>query len=797
MKTLPPRWKKALRDLWLNKTRTLLVVAAMAIGIFGLGLVADAYAILTREMDVNYMRTQPASATLWTNPLDDLTLQTVRDRPEIAQAEARRMVTGRIQTGPDEWYSIWLFTARDFNDVRLDQFTPDTGAWPPTKGEILIERAAVGLIGAQIGQTRAVKIAGGPVTDLKLTGTVHAPGLAPAWMERIAYGYVTLDTLQMLGAAPELNELKISVAQNEMDPGYIRGVTYQLKDWLEQNGQKVYRIEIPAPGKHPHASQMATLLFLLEAFGLLAFVLSGVLVANMISALLAQQIRQIGVMKAVGAGMGQIMGIYIGTVLFLGGLALIIAVPLALWVGQGYAGFAAGMLNFTIFSADVPHGYFLLQIGLGLLVPVLVALYPIYRGSRVSVAEAIRDYGVGQGTFGRSAIDRWLGQIRGLSSPLRLSLRNTFRQRSRFLLTLGTLAMGGAIFITATNVLAAMNTTVASKFNAIRYDVQIRLSQAYPVEQIVQAANAVPGVAQVEAWGGAKMARVYADGTTGNGFDLLAPPQTTRLMTALPLIAGRWLQAGDQNALVINQMVLEKEPDLKVGDKIVLRTGAQESQWQIVGIVQEIMSPPAAYANNEGLAIATGQVGKAQNLIVAAQNRDTSAVTALTGALERQVEIAGLDVAATWKLATLRKAIEEHLVLMVSFLIFMSLLIVLVGGLGLASTMSINVLERTREIGVMRATGAGTHDVIRIVVGEGTLIGLLSWLIAVILAVPVSAYLSYTFGMVFFDAPLEFAISPLGCALWLGIAAGFAALASLYPAWNAASLPVREVLAYE
>jgi putative ABC transport system permease protein len=796
MKNINPRWKKALRDLWLNKTRTLLVVAAMAIGIFGLGLVADAYAILTREMNVNYMRTNPASATLWTDPLDETTLQTVRDRAEIAQAEARRMITGRIQTGPDEWYSIWLFTARDFNNLRLDQFTPDTGAWPPAKGEILIERAAVGLIGAEIGQTRVVKIAGGPATDLKLTGTVHAPGLAPAWMERIAYGYVTLDTLQILGAAPELNELKISVAQNGLDKSYIRNATYQLKGWLEQNGQKVYRIEIPEPGKHPHASQMATLLFLLEAFGLLAFVLSGVLVANMISALLAQQIRQIGVMKAIGAGTGQIMGIYIATVLFLGGLALIIAMPLALWVGQAYAGFTAGMLNFTIFSADVPHGYFFLQIGLGLLVPVLVALYPIYRGSQVSVAEAIRDYGVGQGTFGRSAIDRWLGQIRGLSRPLRLSLRNTFRQRSRFLLTLGTLAMGGAIFITATNVLAAMNTTVASKFNAIRYDVQLRLSQAYPVEQILQA-GAVPGVAQVEAWGGAKMARVYADGTTGNGFDVLAPPQTTRLMTALPLIAGRWLQAGDRNALVINQMVLEKEPDLRVGDKILLRSGTQESEWLLVGIVQEIMAPPAAYANNEGLSIATGQVGKAQNLIAAAQDRDPSAVTALTGVLERQMEATGLDVAATWKLATIRKAIEEHLVLIASFLIFMSILVVIVGGLGLASTMSINVLERTREIGVMRATGAGTLDVIRIVVSEGTLIGLLSWLLAVLLAVPVSAYLSYTFGMVFFDAPLEFAISPLGGTIWLGIAAGFAALASLYPAWNAASLPVREVLAYE
>src|SRR5512137_2939034 len=105
---LSPRWRKALRDLWLNKTRTLLVVAAMAIGIFGIAVVADAYAILTREMDVNYLRTNPASATLVTDPLSDDLVQAARDLPPIGEAEARRTVVGRIQVGPDEWQPLWL-----------------------------------------------------------------------------------------------------------------------------------------------------------------------------------------------------------------------------------------------------------------------------------------------------------------------------------------------------------------------------------------------------------------------------------------------------------------------------------------------------------------------------------------------------------------------------------------------------------------------------------------------------------------------------------------------------------------
>src|SRR6185436_15060043 len=104
----------------------------------------------------------------------------------------------------------------------------------------------------------------------------------------------------------------------------------------------------PKPGEHPHTDQMNSLLFFFEAFGTLALILSGILVANIISALLAQQIRQIGAMKAVGARTDQIVGLYFGTVLLFGIAALAIGIPTGAWAGRVYAGFTAEMLNFTI-----------------------------------------------------------------------------------------------------------------------------------------------------------------------------------------------------------------------------------------------------------------------------------------------------------------------------------------------------------------------------------------------------------------------------------------------------------------
>ena len=788
-------WRKALRDLWLNKARTILVILAIAVGVFGLGLVLDSYTILTREMNENYRRTNPASATLYTGPLDDANVQAVDGLPQIAEAEARRMVVGRIQVGPDEWLNIWLYVIDDFDQVRLDRFSPELGQYPPQTGEILLERAALRLVDMKVGDTATVKIPDGEPVDLQMTGTVHAAGLAPAWMEGFAYGFITRETFASLGGEPYLDELKIAVTENPLDKTAIRSTAYEVKAWLEQNGQTVSRIEIPEPGKHPHATQMATLLFLLEAFGLLALGLSGVLTANMISALLAQQIRQIGVMKAVGGRARQVAVIYFGMVLFLGLMGLVAGIPLAVLAGRGYASFAAGMLNFQIFSDTIPFWAFALQAGVGLLIPLAAAAFPILRGSRVTVRQAINDYGIAGVSTTRLSISDLPSTI--FSRPFLLSLRNTFRRRARLALTLVTLAAGGAGFIVAMNVLASMDSTVAARYDAARYDVQFWFSQPYPAARVEKTIRSLDGVAMVESWGGAKAELVYPDGTLSNRYNLVAPPSTTLLMTELPVIAGRWLRPDDTNALVVNHAILSKEPGLEVGSQVTLRIGGTEQTWQVVGVVQEIMSLPAAYANQEAFVAATGLSGLTQSVVVVTDDRAPEAVAEITQRMEGALSAAGLDVSASQQLAQVRKAIEEHLLILASFLVMMSVLVLIVGGLGLASTMSINVLERQREIGVLRAIGASTAAVLRIIVAEGMIIGGLSWGLAVALAWPVSRFVSYTFGMTFFEAPLRFAVSPLGMVLWLGIALLLAALASFYPAWNAAQMTVRQTLAYE
>jgi putative ABC transport system permease protein len=83
------------------------------------------------------------------------------------------------------------------------------------------------------------------------------------------------------------------------------------------------------------------------------------------------------------------------------------------------------------------------------------------------------------------------------------------------------------------------------------------------------------------------------------------------------------------------------------------------------------------------------------------------------------------------------------------------------------------------------------------VIVEGVLIGMLSWAIGALLALPLSILFSDAVGMAFLQMPLDFVFSLRGMAIWLGVVVLLAALASFLPAWNAARLTVRDVLAYE
>jgi putative ABC transport system permease protein len=795
-----PRWRKVLRDLWLHLPRTLLVILAITLGIFGVGAFLDAYAIITPTIETNFTMTNPAAATLRMESVDSKAVQIARHFSGVTGAEARRTVYARVEVGPDEWGTLTLFVISDFKQVQVNKFWRQAGSWPPGEQQILIERASIPLIHKTEGSRLVVKLSDGAPRELPIVGTVYDPGQAPAWVDGVAYGYITPGTLQWLGGPSAFDDLLVTFNREDSSQ-QIHDEASRLAGVLQQDGYRVQWVHAAIP-EHPHTDQMNSFLFLLEAFGVLCLLLSGILTATLISALLGQQMRQIGVMKAIGACTSQVMGLYMGDVLIFSVVALILAIPLGVLAGQGFASVAASLLNFNIMSMALPWWVYLVQVGLGMLVPLLTASYPIYRGSRMSVHEAMSDYGVALEQFGSSRFDMLLGRIESLSRPLVLSLRNAFRRRVRMVLTLLMLAAGGTSFMAALGAAASWTQTIDDAFASTHYDVDIRFDQPYAASALEKSIRAVAGVSDVEIWGGVAAVPQYADGSYGNGnlFRVLTPPAKGTTLSPPLLIAGRWLEPGDTDAVVLNDAAAEPDqgPQVHVGDKITLYlNGSQKSVWHVVGIVREFVAGPSAYANASALAAVTHQQGLAERALIVVKNHDQTLQTRVVQELEQRLAADGFHVEFFLNVSFEHQVLSNHVIIMKVLLMVVAVLMLGVGALGLASTMSVNVMERTREIGMMRAIGASTQAIMQIVIGEGIALGLLSWLLGDLVSLPVTAIVSSIAGEFFLHMPLHLVIPAWIPLLWLGIVVVVAVVASFAPAWSAARLTVREVLAYE
>ena len=261
---------------------------------------------------------------------------------------------------------------------------------------------------------------------------------------------------------------------------------------------------------------------------------------------------------------------------------------------------------------------------------------------------------------------------------------------------------------------------------------------------------------------------------------------------------GRGLRAGDRRALVVNTDVLESEEGLRPDDRIQLSVnGRPPTPWLVVGVAQRIVVGPVMYADGATLARAAGEPGLARRLVVVTRDRTGAAQAAVAAVLTDRLEREGFSVTSARTSAELRSLDRTNFGTIISFLLVMATLLAVLGGLGLSGMLSINVLERSREIGVLRAVGARDRDVTRLVLVEGLLVVALGCALAAPLGLLVGRALSDAVGNLFLGASLAYSYSTTGLLLWLGLALVLALAASALPARRAMRLRVRDILAYE
>jgi putative ABC transport system permease protein len=257
------------------------------------------------------------------------------------------------------------------------------------------------------------------------------------------------------------------------------------------------------------------------------------------------------------------------------------------------------------------------------------------------------------------------------------------------------------------------------------------------------------------------------------------------------------MDRGETGAIVLSQVTLVNTGlDARPGDTVQLWIGGEPTSWRVVGIVEERADGGGAYVTAEGLARAIGQPVRANNLRIATEQHDEATRGAVADAVDGALAGAGIDVRSADSIARHEAATGGHLAPILVILLATALPMGLIGCIGLASTMSANVLERTREFGVMHAIGAHPKAVRRVVVAEGVLVAVVSCLVATLPALGLTAALGALLGDLFFNAPLPFRVSILAVVIWTALVVLGAMLATEAAASRASRLTVREALAY-
>lgn len=794
---------KLLRDFRASLGRSVTLILVLALGTTVFSASFGAYGVLSREIRQAYVETVPASATLEVPGVSREVVERVQTRADIAAATRRGTLHARFRTAPDQaWGNALVFVADDFTQLPMANLRHQRGASSPGADTVLIERSALPLLGGDVGESFELSLPGGNTQVVSISGVVHEAALAPANTHASLYLYASPELARALGAATVFDELRIVVAEGADDARSIEHTVQALARWLAEQGLgQVHEVRIPPPGRHPHQSQMTAVLVLLVIFAGLVFIMSVLLAAAMLTSLLARQVREIGVLKTLGATRAMLTRGYLTAMALLAVVSVSLAWLPARLGTRAWSRAVAQLLNFDLKDVAVPVWIDVVTLGAALVIPLAAALPSILRATRVSVISTLRDFGINDSrNLESSGFWERISRIPRVSNwALVYALRNVVRLRRKLALSVALFAVSGSVAIAAVSVADAWQAWSTRLHAEQVYDLEVTLTDSEHLADARQRLLRLPSVVAVEPWlvaptafvipGQVPVRRTYPDDAHG-AFTLVAPPPDTSML-GVTVTAGDWLKPDESDGLVLNQTV-PGQAAIPVGARVTLALEGETLGFRVVGKIEQVGVGATAYVNAATLGRVHAAGSLAGHLRVRANT--PQAVASLVSEVEDALSDGPARVSEVMTLGVYENAMVAHFDILVRALFALAALTAVVGTLGLGSTVAVNVLERTRELGVIRAMGATADDARRLVLTEGLLVGGISLLLAVAMGVALAWGLGSVIGRMSFALPLPLTPSVAAIGGWSLTVVFLAAVASVLPARRAAQITVREAV---
>ncbi len=799
-------WHKVSADLLAHKSRSVLAISSIAIGLFVVGTLLGMMDLQLGIMDKAHLLSQPSHINLILKQDADFAIaEPLKNLAEVAQLDLMTQFSVQYKTpATGNWQTGTIVFRPDYHNQSFDRMTLLSGKFPDNK-TIAIERLSAQSSGLKSGDSVEFATLSG-TEHLEINGYLRHPFVKPPAFGGQLHFFIDPELSPVFGIPTHTFRQLLVQITPPYSEDKARAVAGQIREKLATAGIGVNATLLQNPEQHWGRAFFSGINLVLRVMAWASLALSSVLILNTVASLITQQTDQIGIMKALGASRLTIAKIYLSEVFILALFALLIAVPMS-WVGAYYSSrWLLDLFNIELNDFVYSSKALYLMLAGGLLAPLFAALWPIWKGGAMSVKIALSSYGLGA-DFVSHRFDRWL---EGLSARLlptlyAIAFGNLLRRKASLLWTQSVLIIAGVLFMVILSLIASVKLTLNNELARSHYSLKLGFSQDQPAALIEKIVRDNPQTTRIEFWNRLPAELFYHDKLlrqSGSlGVQMIALPADTKTYSPL-IVSGRSLTKTDdhQNVLVINADTA-KLNDIKVGDMLKVKLlNRPESDWQVIGLyrwfagagyaVEPIYAPLSAIQTNE-----PGEQRHSFALLsadISSQAVEKTYADALK-ALFQQQHIK-LDFYTTISTLEQRQFSENQFRPITGMLLGLAIMIAAVGAIGLSGTLAISVLQRTKEIAVLRAIGASSKAIFKLFMWEGLFHSLLSWLISIPVAYLIAEPLAKKLGSTILGLQLDFVFSWLSAGLWLTIALIMAMLAGYLPARHATQISVRSGL---
>jgi putative ABC transport system permease protein len=782
--------RKSVTDLTRRKARALFSILTLALAVASISIFAVPE-LIDRSMQSEVRAERLANLTVSTRPLplSDAQLASLAALPNVAGLEARSAVQTRVYVGERRAPAI-VIGVRDFARQEVDVVRVTSGA-APGPGEVLVDvqNANQGMYDGRAGDVARLVGPSGAEGKLPISGeATNLDGGRLVADDDVVVLYATAETVAALSGERGYGELAFRLQDTSAAGSTLQVVRESLAAMPGFTGFSGLP-EVRAPGDWPGKEDSDLFVDFFGVITLLALLSALVLISNTMTTLVSEQTGEIGIMRALGARRRQVALVYLKTALLLGAIGMLVGIALGVLLSNLLASFFGS----TFFAIDVGFGVDLTVVfvaaPIGVLGPALAALPAIRRGTRVDLREALESTGSAVGS--QDAGDRLLRRVRFLPRTMQIGLRGVGRRKRRTLATALIVALAVGNLLAITGLAASATKATRAAWGEHIEEIRIWTGGGKPFDaRAAEVIRSTPGVAVAQP---ALVNDVEFAGEEAFVWGVVREP-----LIRLNVTDGHWFtgaEAHARNRVAVIERNLAERTGTEVGDRATLKTAGGAASVRIVGIADNrqedgtVLFVPLTTLRSV-LHAPTG----VSTYWIKTSSPEHAAVDRTFTRLEDRLNALGYKMGGELTYVEEQNDVADNRTITTTIAVF-GLLIVAISMVALANAITMSIIERTREIGILRCIGARARDVRRIFATEGVVLALSGWLLGIPLGYALDRFLIWLVWEVV-GVRIEFVFPPWNIVLALLGTVAIALLIMLLPIRRAVRVRPGDAIRY-